>query len=278
MKRRGFTLIELLVVIAIIAVLAAILLPVLGRARSMARSIECANNLKQLYFANTMYAGENKGRYVYAAPDIGEGFGGTIRWHGVRDAPDPDYAFDGRRGPLFEFLPDERVRACPVFSEYQRRGEVPLAFETGTGGYGYNRDYIGGTYYANEFALAQVYTTMDSELRKPSETIMFADAALAMDGYLIEYGFVEPPHFVSPEHPRGNPAFGYNAPSLHFRHNGRVNVLWADGHVTSERFGWGPTANIYGGNNRQWGLGWFGEKDNRLFDILGPDAYGSAAP
>ncbi|MDD4153709.1 MAG: prepilin-type N-terminal cleavage/methylation domain-containing protein, partial [bacterium] len=48
MKKRGFTLIELLVVIAIIAILAAILFPVFGRAREQARKATCQSNLKQL--------------------------------------------------------------------------------------------------------------------------------------------------------------------------------------------------------------------------------------
>lgn len=59
MRRRGFTLIELLVVIAIIAILAAILLPCLERAREQAKRAACANNLRQNCIALLAYAGDN---------------------------------------------------------------------------------------------------------------------------------------------------------------------------------------------------------------------------
>ena len=67
--KRAFTLIELLVVIAIIAILAALLLPVLSRAKASAQRADCISNLRQISLGIHLYAGDN-GDTLPAAPDV----------------------------------------------------------------------------------------------------------------------------------------------------------------------------------------------------------------
>lgn len=69
--RRGFTLVELLVAIAIIALLIAIMIPVLGHSRDTGRNVVCQNNQKQLAYTTMIFAVENKGRMVW--PNYPEG-------------------------------------------------------------------------------------------------------------------------------------------------------------------------------------------------------------
>jgi len=76
MKKRGFTLIELLVVIAIIAILAAMLLPALARAREQARRSVCISNLKQIGLAIKMYAQDYK--EFYPTTNISAGGAGRV--------------------------------------------------------------------------------------------------------------------------------------------------------------------------------------------------------
>lgn len=75
---RGFTLIELLVVIAVIAMLLAIMLPALRKARMITKRIVCQNNLRQIAFAWHMYLDDNDGAF-YQGVNVNHDFGG---WEG----------------------------------------------------------------------------------------------------------------------------------------------------------------------------------------------------
>jgi prepilin-type N-terminal cleavage/methylation domain-containing protein len=111
-SRTGFTLIEVLVVVAIIALLVAILLPSLARARDQAQTTACASNLRQLHYAFTMYAHDNKGVYPGSTHDFGEDWlgydnQGSADHHGHMHAPED--------GVIWKYMSGQsKAYTCPA--------------------------------------------------------------------------------------------------------------------------------------------------------------------
>ena len=97
--RKGFTLIELLVVIAIIAILAAILLPVLGRARESGKRASCRSNLRQMGIGSFMYASDDSHGYLSGGYDDYKNVEFGLRGRGISPS-DILLIVDGdRQGP-----------------------------------------------------------------------------------------------------------------------------------------------------------------------------------
>jgi prepilin-type N-terminal cleavage/methylation domain-containing protein/prepilin-type processing-associated H-X9-DG protein len=192
-RHPGFTLIELLVVVAIIAILAAILFPVFGRARENARKTSCASNLKQIGLGWTMYAqdyDERMMRVSVATP------GKTHYWWGSYDGT----KLRNEEGPLYPYMKNAQIQACPSF-------ENVLRTNLGLTGYTFNYNYLGSSQ-----SLAAV--------QDPSRTLLMADGA---EISYLDYKTVRASTYSDPP--------SANFPTFHGRHNGMGNVLWVDGHV-----------------------------------------------
>jgi prepilin-type N-terminal cleavage/methylation domain-containing protein len=127
-RSSGFTLIELLVVIAIIAILAAMLLPALSKAKSRAQGIYCMNDLRQLQLAWYLYADDSQQRLAR----VGCGVPGTVVYNANQANAQPDYNGPDtlaqwvlgtaqqtdlnliRKGQIFNNAKTEKIYKCPA--------------------------------------------------------------------------------------------------------------------------------------------------------------------
>lgn len=156
------------------------------------------------------------------------------------------------------------------------RGEGSLnAFESGTGGYGYNHQYIGGRndLYGSSPASA-ARSARHSDVTMPAATVMFTDAAISQQQpgigvYVTEYSFCEPPFW----HAAAGPMWSVvrPTPSIHFRHHAtsRTTAAFADGHAAAQSLN-KSKASVYGvsmADNLKLGFGWFTPDGNDLFDL-----------
>jgi prepilin-type N-terminal cleavage/methylation domain-containing protein/prepilin-type processing-associated H-X9-DG protein len=216
-RRSGFSLAELLVVIAIIAVLAALLLPGLRRSQASAQRAQCINNLRQLSLATQMYWDDNGGACFRW--ELGLTNDGRIYWFGwLQDGAEGQRAYDQSPGALYPYLRGHSVGICPALN--YSLAQFKLKATGAAYGYGYNR-FLSSAEGADALKITQVLSL--------SSIALFADAAQVND--------------FQPPASRANPMLEEwyyvdtttNYPNGHFRHVGRADVVFCDGHVGTEK-------------------------------------------
>ena len=238
MKRCGFTLIELLVVISIIALLIAILLPALGKAREMAKVASCSSNFRQIGISYYSYGIDRKGlgpartnagwwfddaynRLTPGHPDADRGHWGWIL------AVDQEIDWELFSCPGF----DNTQFSTDWYHPYPSDGGTPDMSRYRYSTYGFN-GYIRGTRDVLFKAGNDVNGPAASleKLRNPTQVIMAHDNfEQMMEVDLPTDGLYSPSGYAGVQH--ATKVGVDNAYRSMFRHAKSNPVLWADGHV-----------------------------------------------
>ncbi|HLH55980.1 MAG TPA: type II secretion system protein [Verrucomicrobiae bacterium] len=216
--RLAFTIVELLVVVAIIGLIAAMLLPSLGRSKLSAQRAQCAGNLRQLGLATQMYWDDNGGACFNW--QMGSTNGGRLYWFGwLQDGPEGQRAYDPGPGALYPYLKGHSIGLCPALN--YSMGQFKLKATGAAYGYGYNR-YLS--------TVPGQTPVKSSRIQHPAELALFADAAQIND-------FQAP---ASPTNPLLEEWYYVDTsvtyPNGHFRHSQLANVAFCDGHTAPEAF------------------------------------------
>jgi prepilin-type N-terminal cleavage/methylation domain-containing protein/prepilin-type processing-associated H-X9-DG protein len=221
----GFTLIELLVVISIIALLMAIMMPALGKARKLAQRMLCNTNLKQIGSAYQLYAIDNGDKVVPQAenyPEVWNSVEGYKKIWAFKLASYLDlksYQDDPQQ------ISSLGVYRCPSDKRKQ------TAFDQND--FSWPNSY--GTNYGQLFRYANYYdlwkgVSKISQIRRPSELFVIMDSNSSH-----VYSAIFWPHNIDTDNDGIKDSYNpFNINNLaQFRHEGRINVVFADSHVES---------------------------------------------